>query len=115
MPLLYLTSFLQLIYTYFSDKNPTVKFFSLRIISPSTRLALKCSKRPKYYDQKVESIVQYTLHAAVIMHLIFAIFYGEGSLFDLVNYFKHFYQTDKYRATPRCQHQRLQSHLSQNI
>jgi len=76
MPFLYLTSFIQLVYIYFSDK-----FYFL-----------KCSKIPKYYDQKVESIIRYALHVSVILHLIFAIFfYGESSLFDMVDFLFHFF------------------------
>lgn len=67
MPFLYITSLAQLILTYFIDKY----------------FLLKVSKLPKNYDQKLETVVRTTLYAAVIIHLVFAIFvYGQPDILD---------------------------------
>lgn len=58
MPFLYVTSFMQLVLSYFVDK-----FFLLRV-----------AQLPKNYDQHLSVVVRITLYAAVVIHLIFAIF-----------------------------------------
>jgi len=58
MPFLYVTSFIQLVLSYFVDK-----YFLLRI-----------TKLPKNYDQHLAIVVRLTLYGAVFIHLLFAIF-----------------------------------------
>jgi len=67
MPFLYVTSFAQLIITYYFDK-----LFLLRVC-----------KLPKNYDEKLEQVVRITLYGIIILHLLFTIFmYGNPSIFN---------------------------------
>jgi len=69
MPLLYLTSLLQLAITYFFDK-----FFLLRV-----------SRLPKNYDENLEQVVRPTMYVALVAHLMFAIFmFGNNDVFGQV-------------------------------
>jgi len=66
MPVLYLTTFIQLTVTYFLDKYYLLKF----------------SKLPESYGSNLETIIRRTLYAAIILHLLIAIFiFGESNLF----------------------------------
>jgi len=72
MPFLYLTSFIQLVLSYFVDK-----YFLLRI-----------TKLPKNYDQHLAIVVRLTLYGAVFIHLLFAIFmFGQPDILKSENSF----------------------------
>lgn len=67
MPFLYVTSFAQLVLTYFFDKL----------------LLLRVCKLPKNYDEKLESVVRVTLYGVIVLHLCFTIFmYGNPNIFN---------------------------------
>nr|BAK01125.1 predicted protein [Hordeum vulgare subsp. vulgare] len=67
MPLLYFTSLLQLVITYFFDKV----------------VLLRVSKLPKNYDESLEFVVRPTLYVILLLHLIMAIFgFGNTQIFQ---------------------------------
>jgi len=67
MPFLYITSFAQLLLTYYFDKT----------------FLLKICRLPKNYDEKLESIIRTTLYVIVVVHLLFTIFmYGNSDIFN---------------------------------
>ena len=82
IPLLYATTLITLIFSYFIDKFLCIKPSLIHLLLTFHIKVLKMLKLPKTLDEKLSQTVRKCLSVILPLHLIFAIWtYGSPSIF----------------------------------